>query len=197
MACEHVGTRAAGYRVVRDPGTWTGVDVRRRQCEQLWYLAALPAPMKAAKAVAAQVAGWLLVLVGVAALVLPGPGLLALFAGMALLATQYSWAEKRLAPVKKAALGAAADSVATPARVGLSALGVLGMLALGVTWGLRPAAPDWWPIAARWWLPGGWGTGVTLIVSAVLAAAMVVYSYVNFREVGTDEEPNGTRPGEE
>ena len=29
---------------------------------------------------------------------------------------------------------------------------------------------------------GGWGTGVTLIVSGVLAGAMVVYSYLNFRE---------------
>ena len=48
--------------------------------------------------------GWLLVLVGVAALVLPGPGLLALFAGMALLATQYEWAERRLDPIRKAAI---------------------------------------------------------------------------------------------
>ena len=52
-------------------------------------------------------------LVGIAALVLPGPGLLALFAGVALLATQYEWAERRLEPVKKAALRGAADSVKT------------------------------------------------------------------------------------
>ena len=40
--------------------------------------------------------GWILVVVGIAALVLPGPGLLAIFAGMALLATQYEWANAGL-----------------------------------------------------------------------------------------------------
>jgi uncharacterized protein (TIGR02611 family) len=137
---------------------------------------------KAAKSIAAQVAGWLLVVIGIAALVLPGPGLLALFAGMALLATQYSWAERRLAPVKKAALRAAADSVASTPRTVMSVLGVLALVAVGVVWGLRPEAPGWWPVAERWWLPGGWGTGVTLIGSGVLAGAMVVYSYLHFRE---------------
>ena len=58
-----------------------------------------------------QGAGWILVIVGLAALVLPGPGLLALFGGMASLATQYGWADRRLEPVRKAALRGAADSV--------------------------------------------------------------------------------------
>ena len=48
--------------------------------------------------------GWLLVIVGIAALVLPGPGILSIFAGMALLSTQYEWAERRLEPVRRAAL---------------------------------------------------------------------------------------------
>jgi uncharacterized protein (TIGR02611 family) len=143
---------------------------------------------QAVKGIAAQVAGWLLVLIGIAALVLPGPGLLALFAGMALLATQYSWAERRLEPVKKAALRAAADSVASTPRIVMSVLGILVLAAVGVVWGLHPDAPGWWPIEERWWLAGGWGTGTTLIGSAVIAAAMVVYSYFNFRET-RDEEP--------
>jgi uncharacterized protein (TIGR02611 family) len=141
----------------------------------------------AAKAVAIQVLGWLLVLVGIAALALPGPGLLALFAGMALLATQYSWAERRLEPVKKAALRAAADSVATPPRLLMSVLGVLALIAVGVVWGLRPDAPGWWPVADRWWLAGGWGTGATLIFSGLVAGATVVYSYRNFREIRRDQ----------
>ena len=39
-----------------------------------------------AKRVVVEGLGWILVVVGIAALVLPGPGLLALFAGVALLA---------------------------------------------------------------------------------------------------------------
>ncbi len=131
--------------------------------------------------------GWILIVVGIAALVLPGPGLLALFAGMALLATQYEWAEKRLEPVKNAALRAAADSVANWLRILVSMFGVITLVAVGVTWGLRPDAPSWWPLAERWWLPGGWGTGASLIASAAIAAAMIVYSYLNFRGIRDDE----------
>ena len=136
-----------------------------------------------AKSIALQAAGWLLVAVGIAALVLPGPGLLALFAGLALLATQYDWARRRLEPVKEAALRAAATSVASPARIAGSAAGIAGMVALGVVWGLRPGVPAWWPIADGWWLPGGWGTAVSLIVSGVIAGTTLVYSYLKFRGV--------------
>ena len=143
--------------------------------------------MDAVKGIAIQIAGWLLVLIGIAAMVLPGPGLLALFAGMALLATQYQWAKRRLDPVKRAALKTAADSVASGPRIAMSILGVAGLIAIGVVWGLRPDAPGWWPIADRWWLLGGWGTGATLIFSGLIAGAMVVYSYLNFREIQSDE----------
>ena len=152
---------------------------------------------KALKGLAIQAAGWVLVVLGIAALVLPGPGLLALFAGMALLATQYSWAERRLAPVKDAALRTAADSVASWPRICVSIFGVVALIAIGIVWGLRPPVPDWWPVADRWWLLGGWGTGSTLIFSGVIAGAMVVYSYLNFREIREDEASelrHGGRP---
>ncbi|WP_201467457.1 PGPGW domain-containing protein [Janibacter melonis] len=139
------------------------------------------------KKVAIQVAGWLLVLVGIAALFLPGPGLLALFAGMALLATQYEWAERRLEPVKQAALRTAADSVSSWGRIALSGLLIVFLVGAGVGWGLQPPVPSWWPLDARWWLPGGWGTGGSLIASGVIAAAMLVYSYLNFRDIRDDE----------
>lgn len=139
------------------------------------------------KRVLIEAAGWLLVVLGIAALVLPGPGLLALFAGLALLSTQYEWAEKRLEPVKDAALRAAADSVASWPRILMSCLGVAMLVAVGVVWGMSPPVPQWWPLADRWWLPGGWGTGSSLIVSAAIAAAMIVYSYLNFREIREEE----------
>jgi uncharacterized protein (TIGR02611 family) len=145
--------------------------------------------MKTAKRVAVEGLGWILVVVGIAALVLPGPGLLALFAGVALLATQYEWAERRLDPVKKAALRTAADSVKSWPRILMSVAGVLLLIALGIYWGIRPAAPSWWPVDEKWWLVGGWGTGGTLVGSGIIAGAMVVYSYFNFRDV--KEEQHG------
>lgn len=155
-----------------------------------------------AKRVVIEGAGWVLVLVGLAALVLPGPGLLALFAGVALLSSQYAWAQKRLEPVKKAALRTAADSVASFPRIAMSGMLALGLIAIGVLWGVSPPAPSWWPLAERWWLAGGWGAGASFIFSGVLAAATIIYSYLNFRGIRRDESkeerrdasPGGSQP---
>lgn len=135
----------------------------------------------ALKGILIEILGWVLVLVGLAALVLPGPGLLALFAGLALLANRYTWAEKRLAPVKKAALKAARDSVATTPRIISSVGGVLVLIGLGIIWGLQPSVPSWWPLTDSLWLVGGWGAGGTLIGSGIIAGSMIVYSYMYLR----------------
>jgi len=121
------------------------------------------------------------VVVGLAALVLPGPGLLAIFAGMAILATQHEWAERRLHSIKEAAIRGATQGVKTWPRIGLSAVGALLLVALGIFWGLSPAAPAWWPMRPEWWLIGGWGLGAPLISSGLIALALLVYSYVHFR----------------
>jgi hypothetical protein len=143
------------------------------------------------KHVLLQGAGWILVIVGLAALILPGPGLLALLAGMAILATQYEWAHRRLAPVRRAALRSAADSVQSWPRILLSLSVVCLLIGLGVYWGLSAEAPSWWPVGDGWWLVGGWGTGATLIGSGVIAFAMLVYSYLNFRDRDEEEAPAG------
>lgn len=137
---------------------------------------------RALKALIIEVVGWVLVLVGIAALVLPGPGLLAIFAGMALLSTRYEWAERRLEPIQKAALKAARDSVSSWPRIFVSIVGILVLVAVGIVWGIHPAAPGWWPIDTKWWLVGGWGTGGTMIGSAVIATFMLVYSFIKFRD---------------
>lgn len=147
----------------------------------------------AAKRILVEGLGWILVVVGIAALVLPGPGLLALFAGVALLATQYEWAERRLDPVKTAALRTAADSVKSWPRIVVSFLGVCCLIGLGVFWGYSPPAPSWWPLEDKWWLVGGWGTGGTLIGSGILAGAMIVYSYLHFREIKDDQHAEDAR----
>jgi hypothetical protein len=49
------------------------------------------------------IAGFTLILVGVALLVLPGPGWLLIFAGLAVLATEYVWAQRLLNVAKRKA----------------------------------------------------------------------------------------------
>jgi len=113
---------------------------------------------------------------------------------VALLATQYDWAERRLEPIKKRALDAAADSVKTWPRILLSAVGVLWLIGLGVVWALRPAVPAWWPLSDGWWFPGGPTTGISLAVSGLIAGAMLVYSYLNFREIKADKHQGDEAP---
>ena len=48
------------------------------------------------KRMAVSVAGLLLLAIGLAMLVLPGPGLLLIIAGLAVLATEYVWAQRTL-----------------------------------------------------------------------------------------------------
>ena len=76
---------------------------------------------------------------------------------MALLATQYEWAERRLEPVQNAAQRTAADGVKRWPRILMSTVGVIWLVGFGVLWGIHPDVPGWWPLAGRWWLPGGWG----------------------------------------
>lgn len=130
-----------------------------------------------AKRVVLEGAGWLLLLVGVAALVLPGRGLLGVFAGLALLSQQYEWAERRTDPIKYRALKAAAEGVETWPRIVMSLGGVVLLVAAGVLWIQKPPAPDWWPLSDFWWLPGGLGTGITQIVSAVIALVLIGFSF--------------------
>lgn len=133
-----------------------------------------------AKRVLVETGGWLLVVAGIAALVLPGPGLLMLFAGMAVLSQQYEWAERLLDPVKYRALKGAAESVETWPRILVSTLAALGVLGFGVLWIWSPPAPEWWPVSDVWWLPGGLAVAITQIVSAFIALALIVYSYRRF-----------------
>jgi uncharacterized protein (TIGR02611 family) len=65
---------------------------------------------RSGKRIAITVAGVSVVLLGVALLVLPGPGIVVIIAGLAILATEYVWAERLLAEAKRRAVKAK-DSV--------------------------------------------------------------------------------------
>lgn len=47
------------------------------------------------------VAGVSVIMVGIALLVLPGPGLVTIAAGLAILASEFEWAQKLMEPVKR------------------------------------------------------------------------------------------------
>jgi hypothetical protein len=146
---------------------------------------------KGVKRIGLEVLGWSLVLVGLAAMVLPGPGLLCLFAGLVVLSQQYEWAERRLDPVERAALRAAYEGVSTAPRIAMSVAGGAVLVALGVLWMVAPDAPGWWPLRDSWWLFGGFWTGFSLVASGIISWALIVYSYRRFRVRG--ERPPARR----
>lgn len=136
--------------------------------------------MSAIRRVFLEVLGWLFVALGIAALVLPGPGLLLLVAGLGLLSREYEWARRRLEPMRLRALRAAADGVETWPRLLMSVGAALILAAAGVLWIVDPSVPGWWPVRDRYWLVGSWETGVTLEISAAIALALLVMSYRRF-----------------
>lgn len=126
------------------------------------------------------IVGWLLVLLGVAALVLPGPGLLLLLLGLVVLSQEYDWAERRVDPVKEKAFDVARQGVSTVPRIILSALGACAVVAVGVTWGMDPDIPTIGPLGSK--LPvGGWATGSSIILSGLIALGLLIYSIKRFR----------------
>ncbi len=84
------------------------------------------------KRVTVAIFGGVLTLAGVALLVLPGPGFVLVAAGLAVLATQFAWAQRPLAYAKdKAQVGI--DEVATSrGRTAIAVLGGVGLLVAGV-----------------------------------------------------------------
>lgn len=126
------------------------------------------------------VLGWVLLVVGVAALILPGPGLLLMLAGLAVLSQEYEWAERRVEPLKEKAFEVAAAGVQTWARILGSTLSALVLVGIGIAWMVDPAIPEFWIVGPD--LPfGGLGTGVSITFSGLIALGLVVYSVRRFR----------------
>jgi putative transmembrane protein PGPGW len=134
----------------------------------------------AARRVLLEVVGWTLLVVGIAALILPGPGLLMIAGGIILLSQQYEWAERRVEPIKREALRGAANGVKTWPRIIASSTMIVLIAAAGVLWFVSPESPGWWPVSDRWWLYGGKATSYSQFGSAALAAGLLVWSFRKF-----------------
>ena len=132
------------------------------------------------------VGGWILVLAGLAALILPGPGLLLLLAGLIVLSQEYEWAERRVEPVKKKAFDVARAGVSSFPRIVMSALGALALIGIGVVWWLDPTIPEVGPIGPK--LPlGGWTTGSGIVISGLVALGLLIYSIKRWRGEAVEE----------
>lgn len=110
--------------------------------------------------------GAVVVLVGIALLVLPGPGLLLVLAGLLILAGEFPRLERYVDPVRDRAMKAAEDSVSSPLRIAGSVFAGLSLIGAGVVWGLVK------------WLPfHGWSAGSSLILSGLILFALLIWSY--------------------
>jgi hypothetical protein len=124
--------------------------------------------------------GGLLLVAGVALLVLPGPGLLLVLAGLLVLANAFPAAQRFVAPVRRRAMQAAEESVSSPVRI-LFAVGTgLVLVAAGVVWGLNPDLPL-----------GGWATGASLILSGVILLVLLAVSYHRVQQGRQTSEGHG------
>ncbi|MEC3976059.1 PGPGW domain-containing protein [Amycolatopsis sp. H20-H5] len=118
------------------------------------------------KRVTVAVTGGAVLLVGIALLVLPGPGLLLVLAGLLILSSEFPALERYVDPVQERAMKAAEDSVSSPLRIAGSVLAGLLLIGAGVAWGLVPGLPL-----------GGWSTGSSLILSGLVLLGLLVWSY--------------------
>lgn len=103
------------------------------------FLAVVRFAFRSSKRIAVTVVGGVLVLGGIAMLVLPGPGIVVVVAGFAILGTEYAWAAAALDRTKvtaeragQLAKGAAGSSV----RVARGAVATTGRAARGAAGGV-------------------------------------------------------------
>jgi len=131
------------------------------------------------KRLAVAVIGCVLLLVGVALLVLPGPGFVLIAGALALLATQFEWAKRPLDYAKdKASVGI--EEVATSKfRASLAVVCALGMVAIGVVELAGVRLPHLNAL-----------TAVMLILSGLFLVGTLVYAVVRARSNAAADEPS-------
>ncbi len=151
------------------------------------------------------VVGWLLVVVGVIAMPLPGPGLLILLSGLIVLSQEYPWAERRVEPVKRKAFDVAKVSVSTYPKILLTTLGACSIIAFGVFMWINPEIPHIvtipalgpiGPIEVGPDVPfGGWATGSSIILSGLIALGVLIYSIKRWRHEAVAERKEAKGQG--
>lgn len=132
-----------------------------------------------------EVLGWVVVVVGVVLMPLPGPGLVIVVSGLAILSRNYVWAQRLMDPLERRATEAAKFGVETWPRILVSFLGGLWLAVLGVIWWIGPDIPRFTVLGVGFGpeLPAqGWATALGLWASALAAWGLLAYSIVRWRE---------------
>lgn len=132
--------------------------------------------------------GVCLILGGIALIPLPGPGMLLVVAGLAVLATEYVWARRLLRRAKTEAERAQEEAVASPARVATTVLSALAVCGVGIT--MLVVEDIHWPI----WdslVDSVWGptTGAVMMVSSLIPLVTTAVSLRSSREEEREREP--------
>ena len=117
---------------------------------------------------AVTVLGVLLLAVGLAMMVLPGPGILVIVAGLAVLATEYVWARSLLDKARTQAEKAQEAAVASRVRMVGTVLFGLAMIGLGVAMLVLDADIPFW-------------SGITGSVLIVTALILLTTTYLTVR----------------
>lgn len=130
---------------------------------------------------AVTVVGVCLVLGGIALMPLPGPGILVVVAGLAVLATEYVWARRLLRRAKAEAERAQEKAVASPARIATTVLLALAACGIGIT--MLVVEDVRWPILDSLidsvWSPV---TGGVVIVSSLIPLVTTAVSLRSSQE---------------
>lgn len=126
------------------------------------------------KRFAVTILGAALLAVGLAMMVLPGPGILLIVAGLAVLATEYVWARTLLVKAKKQAETVQQAAVASPLRTAGSVLFAVALIVVGI---LMLSIDDVaWPVAEglldKLW--SGLTGGILVVTGLVLIATTVI-----------------------
>lgn len=131
-----------------------------------------------------EVLGWGLIVLGVFMLVLPGPGLLGMLAGVAILSRHYAWARAVFVPLEKKAFEAAEYGVATIPRILVSVLGIVAVATTGLIWFIGPTIPEFEILGVGFGpeLPAAGLVGaIGIWISDLIAIALLVYSIRRWR----------------
>ena len=133
--------------------------------------------------VGVEILGWTLIPLGIILMPLPGPGLLIVAAGVALLSRRYVWAQRARGFVEQRAIDAAKYGVATVPRIVMSTLGGVWLLALGIVWWKGVNIPEFEVLNIGFGpeLPGGRPAAFGLWASALATWALIAYSVNRWR----------------
>jgi uncharacterized protein (TIGR02611 family) len=136
--------------------------------------------MSVVKRSAVTIVGAALLALGLAMMVLPGPGILVIVAGLAVLATEYVWARSLLRRARNQAEKVQEAAVASPWRTAGTVAFAVGMVALGVVMLLaRDVDLPFW----------GGATGSVLVLTGLI---LLTTTYLTVR-AGRGEDTTHTR----